>query len=62
MVIGSIGDTLATPPKFWAFCETQTLTWNFPSSSAAECEPVLLLLSFAASVSSAMLVHISHSL
>lgn len=61
---GSIGDALATPPKIWSLCETQTLTWNFPSSAAAECVPVLLLLSVSASFiySSALRVHISYSL
>lgn len=40
-----MGDTLATPSKIWSLCETQTLTWNFPSSAAAERMPALLLLS-----------------
>lgn len=43
---GSTDDTLAVLPKIWALCETQTLTWNFPSSSsaaaAADIMPVLL--------------------
>lgn len=59
---GSIGDTLAMPPKIWALCETQTLTWNFPSSAAAEFRPALLLFSVSESFfySSSLLVHISY--
>lgn len=29
-----------TPPNIGALCETQALTWNFPSSAVAEFKPV----------------------
>lgn len=43
------GSYITTSQKIWALCETQTLTWNFLSSAAAECSPVLLFLSVSVS-------------